>query len=358
MKSLFSLKNKYVLLLPLFCVLFSQCSDEDVIRPSSDFQVSVKSEFSNTLYPSFIFGLTEIEKLQGETMDYFSITIKPNTKSNIRIVIEESDINNETIITQNNVSGETKIIPAIKWKYNSLMNLNQPGNVDITFVLYLDGTEVNRKNLRLSYRAIQECVLIARLDNQVIPLYWMMGGYVNEDSPVIDPFLQEVLTTTNLEQFDGYQSNNVHNQVAAMFITLREKGIKYSSITATSNTNPNIVSQYIRFADEVLTNTQANCADGTAFFCSALKKVGISTIMVFVPGHVYLGYYTDAAKTSLFLLETTAVGNVSFTFADAVDYQVENFNSNLDKFNNGDMLDGYFFIDIDNARQIIKPIGR
>jgi len=188
----------------------------------------------------------------------------------------------------------------------------------------------------------------------------MVAAYVNEDSPVIDGFLKEVLDETVLDSFVGYQqgATAVVDQVAASFYTLRAKGIKYSDITTTSNSNPNILSQYIRFSDEVLNNTQANCADGTVFFCSVLRKIGIHTIMVFIPGHVYLGYYADNAKTTLRLLETTQVGSTTTNFNDASDYQVSAFNSNLSKFNNGDYFDGYFTIDVDESRKIIKPIGR
>lgn len=147
-------------------------------------------------------------------------------------------------------------------------------------------------------------------------------------------------------------------QVAAAFHTMRELGIKYSSITATSNSNPNILSQYIRFADEVLNNTQANCADGTVFFCSVLRKIGIHPVMVFKPGHVYLGYYLNNSKTSLRLLETTLVGSLSSSFSQATEVNIADFNSNLTKMNNSDYFDGYFIIDIEQARKIIKPIGR
>jgi hypothetical protein len=356
------MKSNSIAILLCGVLLFAGCKkDKTAPEITADFNVTFLTEFQSTIYPSMIFGLTEIEKQQGEPMNYFTITVKPNIKTNIKIVIQESTLNYETVLTEYAVTGEKIIIPTLKWKFTELKNLKQPGNVDITFVCLGDGDkEIGRKNMRLSYRAINECVLAAMIDKEAVPLYFMMAAYVNEDSPVIDAFLKEVLELTTLPAFVGYQQGEemAFTQVAAVFYALRLKGVKYSNITSTSNTNPNVLSQYIRFSDEVLTNTQANCADGTAFFCSVLKKIGLHSVMVFVPGHVYLGYYLDDAMQDLTLLETTMVGNADNDFYDATIYENDSFNAHIANFNNTDYFDGYFLINVDAARQIIKPIGR
>jgi hypothetical protein len=345
----------------IFLTLFISCTKEDV-QPElkADFSVTYLANFDNTIYPSMIFGLTEIEKQEGTPAEYFTITVKPNIPTDIKIIIQESKLNFETVITLYDIDAEKEIIPSVKWKYDELKKLSQPGTVDLTFVCFGDeNKEIGRKDIKLSYRAINECVLAAKINNEVVPLYFMVAAYVNEDSPVIDAFLQQVLKYTGLSSFVGYQqgADMVDEQVAAIFYTLWNNGVKYSNITSTSNTNPNVLSQYIRFCSEVLNNTQANCADGTAFFCSVLKKIGIHTKMIFIPGHVYLAYYLDDAKTSLRLLETTMVGDPTAEFIDAINYQVSDYNSHLIQLSNDDYFDQYFTIDIDLARQIIKPIG-
>lgn len=327
---------------------------------TADFSVECKTELQNTLYPSMIFGLTEIEKQTKDTVDYFTIKVKPNIKSDIKIVIEESKLNFETIITETAVNGEKTIYPVLKWKYDDLKNLSQPGNVDITFVCYSNDKELGRKTLRLSYASINECVLAAKFDNENIPLYPLISAYINEDSPIIDKFLQEVLNNSELEAFSGYQvdEEGVIEQVEACFYTLRAKGVKYSSITTTSIQNKNIISQYVRFSDEVLNNTQANCADGSVFLCSVLRKIGIHSVLVFIPGHVYVGYFVDDRKYDLMILETTLIGDLSADFYDASAANVDALNDKIDYFQNDDYFDGYFIIDVDEAREIIKPIGR
>lgn len=356
------MKNKAIIINSIFFLsLFIGCTKEDV-KPElkADFSVTYLANFDNTIYPSMIFGLTEIEKKENTPAEYFTIKVKPNISTDIKIIIQESKVNFETVITLYDVNAEKEINPSIKWKYDELKKLSQPGTVDLTFVCFGDDNkEIGRKDIKLSYRAINECVLVAKIDNDIVPLYFMVAAYVNEDSPVIDAFLKQVLQYSDLPSFVGYQqgADMVDEQVAAIYYTLWNNGVKYSDITSTSNANPNVISQYIRFCSEVLNNTQANCADGTAFFCSVLKKIGIHTKMIFVPGHVYLAYYLDDAKTNLRLLETTLVGDPTAEFTDATNYQISDYNSHLTQLYNNDYFDQYFTIDIDLARQTIKPIG-
>ena len=327
-----------------------------------EFEVIFRPEFDETIYPSLIFGFTEIEKLQKHDFNYFTIWVNTPKKTNLRFVIQESTMNFETVINKRGVIGEGIFVPTIKWKYEELKKLSQPGYVDITFICYNEdtGREIGRENLKLRYRAINECVIAAVLDDELLSLHFMVAAYVNEDSQIVDEFLAEVLRNTPGLQFVGYQAdeNYVVTQVEAVFNTLRKKGVKYSSITATSNTqNPYLMSQYIRFSDEVLKNSQANCADGTAFLCSVLKKIGIRPVMIFVPGHVYLGYYLNDRKTQFWVLETTLIGS-NLTFHEASAYQVADYEANYAKMMDPDPFNGYLYIEIDEARSMIKPIGR
>ncbi|MDR2926812.1 MAG: Ig-like domain-containing protein [Cytophagaceae bacterium] len=328
---------------------------------TADFDVAYVKELENNIYPSFIYAMSEMEVQQGESFKYFTITVNPSRETDLRIVIEATALNTETVITQKTVKGKTEIVPAIRWKYGDFKNLSQGGVVDMTFVCYAGTDELARKSMKLSYKSINECILYMIENGKVINLTPLMAVYINENSPVIDPFLKEILDAGLIDSFTGYQSDaiGVINQVEAIFTRLRQKDIKYSSIATGSSTRTDyLLSQHIRFADEVLNNTQANCADGTAFFCSVLQKIGIKSYMIFAPRHVYLGFDLDSNGDDFLLLETTLIGEKDFDFWDAMDFQEDNFSDNLTKYNNDDYTDGYFFIDISAARKLIKPIGR
>ncbi|GIM52973.1 hypothetical protein CAPN004_20030 [Capnocytophaga cynodegmi] len=357
------------IILFLLSILLVSCSKEGKEGSSvkGTFNVQFQADLANTIYTSAIFGLAEVERQTNQAIDFFYIDFDAEENGVIEVVIEETALNHKTEITKEVTTGRNSFSPKIKWKYDALKQMKQPGYADFTFFCRnTAGDKLGSKDIKVRYTSINECVLVAKLQGKVYPLFHFMGAYVNEDSPVIDVFLKDVLNTTDLKAFTGYQGENsnviavnVINQVRAMFLTLRSKGVKYSSITDTSNnsSNPNVVSQYIRFADEVMNNTQANCVDGTVFLCSALRKVGIEAFMVFQPGHVYLGYYANPDKKRPFLLETTMVGT-DYSFMQATDINVNTFNKNIEKYNNKDYMDMYFIININDIRSLIKPIGR
>ena len=62
----------------------------------------------------------------------------------------------------------------------------------------------------------------------------------------------------------------------------------------------------------MLTTRQANCIDACVFFASILRKIGLRPVIVVEPCHAYLGYYTDAKRKNLQLLETTITAWVNF----------------------------------------------
>src|SRR5205814_10383736 len=65
------------------------------------------------------------------------------------------------------------------------------------------------------------------------------------------------------------------SQVLAVWAALQKRGIKYSSTTTTPGGSSEVYSQYIRFVDQSIDNTQANCADGSVLFASMLRKLSI-----------------------------------------------------------------------------------
>jgi hypothetical protein len=67
----------------------------------------------------------------------------------------------------------------------------------------------------------------------------------------------------------------------------------------------------VRFVDESLRMTQANCVDGSVLMASILRKVDINPKLVLVPGHMLLGFALDEAGDNMAYLETTMLGDVA-----------------------------------------------
>jgi hypothetical protein len=213
----------------------------------------------------------------------------------------------------------------------------------------------------------------------------MFAAYVNEEHPMTDVILGEALKANAVSSFKGYQGSteDVDNQVFAVWRALQNRGIKYSSITGGVGSDDNVFSQPVRLFEDAITNSQANCIDGTVVFASFLRKIQIDPFLVLMPGHAYLGYYTKASfdngKQLSFLerepkfLETTMIGSKDlskfktdeakneiskYQFDLAISQGMVNFRNNLNGILDTKEMKRYLFIDIENARKTVKPLGR
>lgn len=369
--------------LALLIITFLSCKKEDVKKDQailpSDIKASVAfdSNFENTIYPSLIISLNNFLSSQNVAFDFFTVNItnpKPNTV--FKVILEESKFNNESVLTESlSEKGKTfSFSPSISWKFDELKNASQPGNISLNFKYFIDNQEVDRKNLNLSYRSINECVWAINDSKGPKALPFMFAAYINEDHPLIDQFLGEVLQRNTINGFMGYQGDetSVLGEVWSIWYHLQRKGVKYSSITNTSNTLTKIISQYVRFFSEVYNTNQANCVDGTVFLASILKKLGIDPILVLEPGHMYLGFYAKKNKQSLWVLETTMIGLINLnnytseyakreaslnSFFNALDANSEKYNSNIGKMNDQSNL-FYWSLDVNSLRTIVSPINK
>jgi hypothetical protein len=210
--------------------------------------------------------------------------------------------------------------PPIPWNYENLAKLTTSTPISIYFRLFdEDGNKVERLET-LQLRSINDCIYYYKDVN----MQFMFSAFVQEEDKEIDNILRSALNTKMVKRWVGYQSNadEVDQQVAAIWRVLHEKGFVYSSITATIGDGGNVHSQAVRTFDNALKTNQANCVDGTVVFCSILKKIGINPIMILVPGHCFLGYYTDATGTTVKFLETTWLSH-SFVYSNDGKKEIE-----------------------------------
>ena len=314
-----------IVILASIALIANSCIEPKKHRPSFDpnkvrFDVCYNSSFDNALYPSFILGMANYNGKKESELFTFEVT-SPKKNSVLRIVMDSSKVNYVTTIQTdlNDANRRYYITPLIKWKYDNLARLKQPGMVDLTFTCYINDEEVDVKNMRLNYRSVNECLLgIHDSNNRYIDYRWLFAAFVNEEHPYLDFMLEEILQQGIIDRFTGYQLNEKHvsKQVFAIWYYIQTNGIHYSSISNTSRASKKVNTQYIRFLDEVYNNRQANCIDACVFMASILKKIGIYTVIFIEPSHAYIGYYKDKKKKKMALLETTLAGNVNLSSID------------------------------------------
>lgn len=376
------MKRLIQILLPILCpLLLINCKKEDVkpdaINPSAvNFTANFDTQFENTIYPSLVLSLTNYSVKSGENFDFITVEVtNPKETSTVKIVLEESTFNNQTTLSEQLTEKGKKysFVPQISWKYDALKKASQPGNISLNLKCYIDGEEIQQKTLTLSYRSVNECVFAIITPQKAIPLHFLFGAYVNEDHPLVDKLLGDVLKEGVVSNFKGYQGteDDVVEEVFAIWYYLQKKGVKYSNITATSNPSTKIFTQYVRFFDQVYNTDQANCVDGTVFFASILKKIGINPLLVLEPNHMYLGFFAKANNNALYTIETTAIGSVNLgnystsankifyswqSFSGAISTAGQKFNSNIEKMSDPENM-AYKAFDVQSLRTIVQPIS-
>lgn len=353
--------------------------------PDAVFSAEVHSLTPGSIYPSLILATATIKgdgapddptdaTHYGDPMATLGVMLR-NVRKDDKITVEVSA---DAVIKPSKVSFTAKAseilvtaAPKVKFDFEALGKVTQTRPINVTIKVTRNGQPLDDLDEVMSLRQINDCpygvVSPTPKKNGKIPqeehdIRFMFAAYANENHPQVDQILKEAKATGLCNSFAGYQAGteqDVIRQVNAIWVALQRRGITYSSIT---NTTPNkgVYAQHVRFLDESINMTQANCVDGSVLMASVLKKIEIKTALVVVPGHCYLAFYSQEAEKGgkLYGLETTMLGSRS-TLTDAINQATFSAESSLQKnaakFDQEDS--GFMLVHLDEARELgIMPI--
>ncbi len=209
---------------------------------------------------------------------------------------------------------EVTIYPKAAWNFDALHKVREQRPVSAKFKVTVDGEELPVQNETFTIRSVNDCPFYVILDkeNEEFEGYSeLFAAYVNENHPWVDGLLKEALATGVVSSFTGYQSGDpeeVLAQVFAIWNVLQKRGIRYSDISTTTPSEW-VYSQTVRFLDDSIDATQANCVDGTVLMASILRKIGLNVYLVMVPGHCLLAFdLGEGDEDPILGLETTLLG--------------------------------------------------
>jgi hypothetical protein len=233
-------------------------------------------------------------------------------------------------------AGEARIFPKAIWDYDALLKVRQQRPVNVTFKATVNGVAIPEDNETYVMRSLNDCMFYVLWDEDgedFDDFSWLFAAYVNENHPEVDMILKEALKSGIVSDFAGYQEDDpkqVMMQVFAIWNALQRRGIKYSDV---SHTTPSkyVVSQTVRFLDDSVRATQANCVDGSVLMASVLSKIGITSYLVMIPGHCFLAFdLGDGEDAKRIGLETTMLGNNEIKPVDEIAYLTEK--AKIDEF--------------------------
>ena len=307
--------------------------------------------------------------------------------SRIRIELEETPFFRRSVseFVLERPATEYVVYPDVIWNYEALRGNSQAEPISVALTVEMNGRSLGQRVRTFSVRSINECLLGyvtggTRFHDTGI----FFAAYVNEEHPMIDRLLREALNTRIVTRFLGYQAGKaeaVDKQVYALWNVLQKRRFRYSSVSNTSLSSNVVFSQRVRTLDDALESSQINCVDGTVLFASLLKAINIEPILVRTPGHMFVGYYTDAAHREKNFLETTMIGDVDLddffpdeqldsamvgksqnqmsrlTFDKSKEYAARKYRENESGIHSGRL--NYMFLEISKeVRRRIQPVGK
>ncbi len=371
-----------------------------VQRPfTSDFEIT--DQLGGNLFPSAILSVatTDAQIIQpvdtpyvGSPKSCIAIKVrsgKPGSK--VRVELDETPFYarsaSEFVLPRENT--EYTIYPDILWRYDALRNNEQAEPISVVASVELNGKPLGQHVRTFSVRSINECLLgyIKQLPGgrtSFVSTRLFFAAYVNEENPLIDKLLREALNTRIVRRFQGYQNNSpgsVDKQVYALWYVLQKRNFRYSSVSYSSLSSNMVYSQRVRTFEDALNSSQINCVDGSVLFASLLRAINITPVLVQIPGHMFVGYYTDSSHKNLTFLETTMIGDVDLddyfpeekldstrnqrsqgemsrlTFEKSKQYANAKFKSNEKKVRSNQR--GYLFVEISKGvRRSVQSIGK
>jgi hypothetical protein len=174
--------------------------------------------------------------------------------------------------------------------------------------------------------------------------------------------------------WNGYQDNlrKVDAMVQAIYEGLQGRQITYVNPPASwdLDSNPDTAGQRVRTPTDVLTERAGTCLDTACLLAALFENVGIHPLLVIIPGHAFVGYWTDENLTPpsttlsieqvinlidqgmIRVLETTTLCNNGQPFDSAISIANSLISRSLSE------LQRSMFVDVVHARRIdgIKPI--
>ena len=132
----------------------------------------------------------------------------------------------------------------------------------------------------------------------------------------------------------GLSLEKTNLQVKALYDYLNDKsGISY--VNQAFNFGFNTGAQRVVLPDRVVKAKTGNCIDLTVLFSSLMEGMGITPLVMLMPGHAFLAWGNKADKDQMGFMETTRLGAINpltgnkYTFNESYDYAKSVF---LDKF--------------------------
>jgi len=311
----------------------------------------------NTVFPSIIFSLPSVapgtpffeflngknpQNLIGDPASCIAVlTVPKQNLERITVRLTAEPFLRQSSISVNDLrAGSPKIIkPTLNWDFQALRRNPQSSPATlVTEFIDQQGRIVGQTQKRVMIRSANECPILP--SPRPTPIDDFLIGFVNENSPLVDTVLQYGQDSTLSRSYSGYSDPSTFwNQLFSVWYSLQKRGIRYSNIAAVAPPGFGAMpAQHIRFMDESILRSQANCIDGTVLLASVYTRLGFKAGVVLLkigdhpqmlPDHAILAVKAPQGDIAHALIDSTVMGNAQFAGKSFQTASWENFNNAL-----------------------------
>ena len=256
----------------------------------------------------------DVPEVLGDEDGLIGVTVaSPADGAHARVEIRENALMGDSVLeVELPTKGKTyHLLPKVDYKYDALNRVRQSYPINVGVSVQIDGQSLGQQFVTARVHPINDCPYAYQNPDDAkdyVDIAWMFAAYVNEDHPAIAGLLKEAQATGVVDGFDAYQTQDpgrVLLQLFAVWEALRSHDIKYSDIGTTTTESDSLYTLHVRFIEETLSESHANCVDASVMFASILRRMGLDSFLVLEPGHMFLGIYLDREGTQTAYLETT-----------------------------------------------------
>lgn len=213
----------------------------------------------------------------------------------------------EPTVLNTRVASDTVLRPRLHWDVAALRTRDRVVRQTLEVAVAGPGLQPLVSRLEIRVHPLDEALYFVREGKSRIDLSWSFAAWVDPQHPVVDELLALAAIDADAahEPMDSGQRLRL---ARAIWTGLERRGLRYADESPGISQGPVIYSQRVRLLSSTWDDRVANCLDGSVLIASALERMGVGSFLVLVPGHAFVGFYTDSERRQAEFLETTLLG--------------------------------------------------
>ncbi len=246
----------------------------------------------------------------GDGSGLVAVRVTTDVPRELHLTVETDGLAEPATVAARTLRGgvAVELRPRLAWDEAYLRRLAAPRLQTLRLRIEARGLRTEVRELSVRVHPLDDALYYFREGRDHVDLAWVFAAYVDPDDAVVDAVLDLAHRDgVPLDEDAGASAAKV-DQVRAVWNALETHGLRYASGDPALSRGPNMYSQRVRLLAESWAERRANCIDSSVLIASVLERIGISTFIVLVPQHAFVGFYTAPGRGRPEFLETTLLG--------------------------------------------------